>query len=404
MTLDQLFKTRQNRYFKELTKYAKIIVNDHFVLLLFILLGAGGYTYANYLDTLSIGMVEPRMLLFLLYFLVVSTGSITLYLEPADQIFLLPKEEEYHAIFKKHFIQSSLLSLIPLGLVVFISYPLLVATMQTTDFDLIFLFFGLAGLKALHFLHHIQPFFEEEETSYQKNRVLLIVLKLLGIGGMLFLNPMVVSTLLLLIAILYLYRFLTDALYKNQFVKWDKMIVAEEKRLQRLYRFIGMFVNVPNIQTNIKRLAWLDKPLNWLSQRNPNAPYYYVLRLVARNTEYSLMIVRAIIVGAILQTVTDTFVLSAIFLILFLYIVGFQLLTLVREIEKTPQFQMYPIQPEVKSEAVLQLIFQILVFVNILLSIATVVNLGIASFGILLIGLLFTFLFINVYAPKRLQR
>lgn len=404
MTLDQLFQKRQNRSLKEQMKYAKIIMNDHFILLLFILLGAGGYAYANYLDTLSIGMMAPRLLLLLLYFLMVSTGAVTLYLEPADQIFLLPKEEAYHTVFKKHVIQSYVLSLIPMGVVVFLSYPILVATTPTTAYDLLYLFFGLSGLKVLHFLQLIQPFFIEDETKIRKDHIRLLVLKLIGISGLLFFNPLFASTILLLIGIVYLYRFLSNTLFPNQWLRWDKLIEAEEKRMQRLYRLLGMFVNVPNIQTTIKRLPWLDGVLDWLSQRNKNAPYYYVLRLVARNTEYSSMIVRAIIVGTILQLMTDSIVLSAIFLILFLYIIGFQLLSLVREINKTPQFQIYPIQSDVKRKAVLRLIVQILLFVNIFLSIAAAFNIGVYSFGILLIGLFFLYIFTNVYAPKRLQR
>ena len=62
MTLKQLFKKRNAAYLKDISKYGRIIINDHFVLILFILFGAGGFAYSNYLETLSPGMIQPRLL------------------------------------------------------------------------------------------------------------------------------------------------------------------------------------------------------------------------------------------------------------------------------------------------------------------------------------------------------
>ena len=53
MTLNNLFSKRRTRYVKEMMKYGRLIFNDHFVLLLFLLVGAGGLAYSDYLDTLT---------------------------------------------------------------------------------------------------------------------------------------------------------------------------------------------------------------------------------------------------------------------------------------------------------------------------------------------------------------
>lgn len=399
MTLKELFKKRSRQYLKDLTKYTKIIVNDHFVLLLFILLGAGGFAYSEYLNALQMGMAEPRLLLLLLYFIVTSSSSVRLLLEPADQIFLLPKEQAYKKIFKQSVIQSFLTSLISLGVLTVVTFPVLVATLSVEIIDMFLLFIVLASLKSWSLLQLIQRFFETKTYS----KWLFLVARGFVLLSLLFFTIRLTSFFVFILTIFLVYQFYTNTLKQSVPFKWDVMIETEEKRMQRLYRFISMFVNVPNIQTNIKRLAWLDKALAWLSSKQPNAAYYYVLRLVARNTDYSLLIVRVILVGAILLLVTNSFVISTLLVILFLYVVGFQLLPLAQEMERLPQFQMYPIEAALKSMSVFRLVFQILVIVNIFLAFATIFNLGWNSFGILLIGLLFAYIFSFVYAPRRVK-
>ena len=181
------------------------------------------------------------------------------------------------------------------------------------------------------------------------------------------------------------------------------MITAEDQRMQKLYRFIGMFANVPNIQTPIRRLAWLDTTLDRLTKRHPTASYYYILRLAIRNTEYSLMILRATLIGAIILAFTNNVILSVVIVILFLYIIGFQLLTLVNELKRVPLFQIYPISAEEKLKAVQQIIFQCLFIVSFLLALASLNGLGIIGAILVGIGILFAYLFSFIYAPRRMK-
>lgn len=403
MTLDSLFKKRHAAYLKNILKYGRIIVNDHFVLILFILIGAGGFTYSNYLDTITLGMIQPRVLVAALFFIIVSTGSLTLVLEPADQIFLLPKECEFKQIFKKMTQRSYLQSLLSVAITAIITFPIFVATIDATTTDLFLIFLTLAGLKWLNLLIKIMPFFEIKKEAVQKSHLSLLGLKLIAILALTFLHLQITTLVVVALAGYGAYQFFTENIFFNHLFKWATMIQAEEKRMQRLYRFIGMFTNVPNIETNIKRLPWLDNPLTALSKRTPNAPYYFILRTVTRNTDYSMLIVRATIVGGILLATTGSFVISTVLALLFLYIIGFQLLPLVNDIERTPQFQMYPITTEEKENAVYQLIFQILILVSFLLSLASINTLGLYGLILLPIGFLFAYLFSYYYAPSRLE-
>lgn len=403
MTLKALFNRRRSQYMKEMMKYGRLIFNDHFVLLIFLLVGAGGLAYSEYLDTVTQGMIQPRLLVGLLYLILVSTGSTTLLLEPADQIFLLPKEEGFKKVFKGLVLRSFLETLLPVGLITFVTFPIFVSTMHTEPIDMAFVFLALASLKALNALYKLQPFFEIEEESQKKIQLLWNIVKLGTVIGLLFIQIQLFAIMILIIAGLVWSQFYKGHLYINRLINWDRMINAEDQRMQKLYRFIGMFASVPNIQTPIKRLAWLDTTLDRLTKSNPTASYYYILRLAIRNTEYSLMILRATIVGAIILAFTHNILLSTLMMVLFLYIIGFQLLTLVNELKRVPLFQIYPISDEEKIKAVQKLIFQTLFIVSFLLAFATLTGIGVTGLTLVVVGVVFAYLFSYVYSPRRIK-
>jgi len=404
MTLENLFKKRRTNYIKELLKYVRIVVNDHFVLILFILLGAGGFAYSNYLETLSLGMLSPRILVAILFFIVTSTGGLTLLLEPADKIYLLPKEREFQDVFKKLTYRSYLESLISVAMVTVVTFPIFVATFNAETIDGLFIFLALSGLKWLNYLVKIAPFFENNSARNQKKQLVFAGVKLITIVSLAFINIKITAVLITGLVLYTVYLFATNKIYSDQVFKWETMIQAEEKRRQRLFRFIGMFTDVPKIETSIKRLPWLDGVLDSLSKRTQNAPYYYVLRLATRNTDYSMLVIRAAIVGSILLLLTANVTISVVLLLLFLYIIGFQLITLVDQVKHTPQFQIYPIMPTAIERAVFKFIFQILNGVNIILTISAMISLGLIGLTLLPIGILMSYLFSYVYTPRRLKR
>lgn len=403
MTLKTLFNRRRSRYIKEMMKYGRLIFNDHFVLLIFLLVGAGGLAYSEYLDTLTLGMVQPRLLVGLLFFILASSGRTALLLEPADQIFLLPKEEDFKKVFKGLVIRNVMETLLPVGLITFVTFPIFVSTLHVEVIDMVFIFFTLASLKSLNTLYQLRPFFEMEEETKKKSQIIWTLVKLITITGLLFINIKLTAIIIGVITGIVWFQFHNGKLYLNRLFNWNRMINAEDQRMQKLYRFIGMFASVPNIQTPIKRLAWLDTILDRLTQRNPTASYYYILRLAIRNTEYSLMILRATIVGAIILAFTNNLILSTVMVGLFLYIIGFQLLTLVNELKRVPLFQIYPISDEEKTKAVQQLIFQTLFIVNFLLILAALNGVGVMGLTLIVLGVAFAYLFSYLYAPRRIK-
>lgn len=383
----------------------RYIVNDHFVLILFMLIGVGSITYLNFVETLEYGMYEPRVLLLFLYFVLTFSGSVTLFLEPADQVFLIPKEQDFRKELKKLVTNSYLQSLITIGLMTFITFPILVATLHVQPTDSIYIFLTLAGLKWLGMELKLSQFFYSGQDITETRRIKWFIHggQLFTLLNLLFLNSKIIGFLLIGLAVFTIYLFYAEKfIFENQ-LNWEAMIDSEEQRMQRVYRFIQMFVNVPHMETRIHRLPWLDKILEWFAARYQEAPYYFIIHTIVRNTEYSLLVIRVALVGCLLIAVTDNFVISALLLVLFLYLIGFQLITLVKEIERTPQFQIYPITNEVKIISVSRLISEVLTIVTVLLTISSLNELGLEGFLLLVVGLLFSYAFSHMYTPRRIK-
>ena len=404
MTLNRLFQKRYTLYLKNLLKYARHIVNDHFVLVFFLLIGVGGYTYSQFLETVTLEMVEPRLVVLLLFFMLTSTGSITLLLEPADRVFLLPKEREFQKVFKQLTFRSFASQMISMALLTFVTFPIFVTTLDTNTMESLFIFLTLVSLKWLNLLTKMYPFFYSQKENERKLKLAMVGIKLLTLTSLLFINLPITAILITLVAVIGAIQFLTGKMYFKQFFKWETMIETEERRMQKIYQLIQMFVDVPQLKTKIRRLKVLDKPLNWLSERYPTAPYYYILRIITRNSEYSLLILRVTIVGAILLAVTESFATGLILGLLFLYVIGFQLIPLINEMNQSPQFQIYPVTKTMKVKSVKHIIFQVLALVSIVLALFALNAQGIVGLTILPVGMLFGFLFSQFYVPRRIER
>ena len=403
MTLKSLFDKRYTLYIKNLLKYSKLIVNDHFVLILFLLLGAGGFAYSEFLDTVTPGMVEPRLLVAILFFMLTSTGNLSLLLEPADRMYLLPKEHEFKPIFKKMIARSFLEQTLSTAALTFVTFPIFVTTRNASTQDSLYIFAALMGLKWVNLLVKINPYFNNDKESNQKLKWSMHAFKLFGILSLLFLSIPLTTVLITAIALISAYAFFTEEIFFEKVFKWETMIEAEENRMQRIYRFIQMFVNVPHMQPKIHRLPWLDGALNTFTKRYEKAPYYFILRTVARNPEYSMLILRVSVIGMILLSVTESFLISSLLMVLFLYVIGFQMISLIDEINQTPQFQMYPITEKIKIDSVLRIIFEILLITAIFLTLGALYTHGLMGFVLFPIGILFAYLFSRFYVPQRLK-
>src|SRR5699024_12396905 len=97
----------------------------------------------------------------------------------------------------------------------------------------------------------------------------MIAIKFLTLTSLLFVNLRITTIIITLMAVISAVQFFKGKIYFKKFFKWETMIEKEERRMQKIYQLIQMFIDVPHLKTKIRRLKGLDKPLNWLSNRYP---------------------------------------------------------------------------------------------------------------------------------------
>lgn len=384
-------------------KYSRYIFNDHFSIVLFFLLGASIFTYSAFLEQLAPNDIRVRIFLVFFYFVISLDSTITLHVEEADQVFLLAKEEEFYSVLKQSTIKSYLLSLLTVALAVVGTYPILRITQGVSQIEGFLFFLSLISLKWLQTVLKIYPYFYQDTAIYQKYQWLLRGVTLFSILGLVFLNPVIITVVAIVSALFTFYLFVQEKIYFNHLLKWERMIQVEESRRNKLYRFIAVFVDISQVELGVKRLAFLDRGLAWLTKQHPTAPYYYSLRLIVRNTEYRDLIIRLNLMAILFLLFTSSYSLSLIFALFFIYILGFQLISLVQINQDLPQFKITPITEENKIKSILYLIHQILIFTGGVIGIATTINLGWLGLTFFPITFLAGWLFSYYYVPYRLK-
>lgn len=404
MTLSDLFKKRRTAYTKSLIKYSRYIVNDHFVLLLLLIIGTGGFAYRNYLETVEPHMIIPKLLLVVLFFLVIISGKITLLVKEADKIFLLPKTTEFRGIFNQQLLYSFGKSILPIGLVTWLSSPLLFQLFRLTLFEVLAIFLAFLSLKWLNLLVQIFPFFSTNEKNYQKYRRLVTLFTLVSVFLLIFVHRLLIAAVLIILFLGTMYLFLRGKIYNQQTLKWEKMIEVEEKRLQSIYRFIQLFTDVPLLKIRIQRLKWLDPLVERISKGTEDVIEYYLIRLLIRNTTYSSLLIRLTLIGSFLLVFTESIGLSLLLICLFIYMAGFQLLSLVYELDKVLPFHFYPIKKQQKEQAVIKIIQKILLLMVTILALSSIYALGVKALLLYPISILFIWLLTKYYFTKRIAK
>lgn len=401
MTLKELFKKRQSISQKRLLSYLRYVLNDHFVVAMLILLGAGGFAYSDYVDTLEQGAIFPVSVGILLLSIILVIGKIGLFLEAADLVFILPKENSFKPIMNKLAGRSLLIQLIPLLLMSLFIMPLLVGTGFLQFSDWIFVFISMLSLKSIFLLlilyyNHEGNFMDQSIATF-----LFIVFSFIGLSIVVLVSPIIgsVMTLVSAGAVLFLYRKI-----KHRPLKWERMIQNEQNRKQVIYRFFNLFTDVPFIGSQTRRLKALDPIIQWSTSKSATSQEYYLKRVFFRNTTYSGLVLRLLVIAALILIFTNNLILSYSVSLLFNYLISFQLLPLGQHVDKTIQFSFYPVDSFGKIKAMKKIIMQVSMFAGLVFAIIELPK-GIYAFvGVLGLNFIFTLLFTYFYLPKRLLR
>ena len=348
--MKDLFLKRKQAFRKECLGYLRYVLNDHFVLFLLVLLGFLAYQYSqllqhfpenHWLILLFVGITSVLLLLW---------GGIATYMEAPDKLFLLVGEEEI----KLHLKRQTATSLV---------FWLFVQTLFLLLFVPLFLAMGY-GLP-----------------------VFLVYVLLLGVGKYL------------------LFRQKASKFFTETGLDWDYVISQESKRKQVLLRFFALFTQVKGISNSVKRRAYLDFILKAVQKVPGKIWQNLYLRSYLRNGDLFALSLRLLLLSILAQVFIEQSWIATAVVVLFNYLLLFQLLALYHAFDYQYLTQLFPLdkgQKEKGLQAVVRGLTSLVLVVELVVGLITFQE-KLALLALLGAGLVLLVLYLPYQVKRQMQ-
>ena len=345
--MKDLFLRRKQAFRKECVGYLRYVLNDHFVLFLLVLIGFLAYQYSQLLQNFPENHWPILLFLGIVSALLLAWGGIATYTEVPDKLFLLVSEEEVKLYLKGQTVRS-------------LVFWTIVQTLFLLLFAPLFLAMGY-GLP-----------------------VFLVYVILLGTGKYL------------------LFRHKASKFFTETGLDWDYVIVQESKRKQVLLRFFALFTQVKGVSNSVKRRAYLDFILKTVQKVPGKIWQNLYLRSYLRNGDLFALSLRLLLLSLLAVIFIEQSWIATAVVVLFNYLMLFQLLALYRAFDYQYLTQLFPLEKGEKEKGLQEVIRGLTGFV---LMVQLIVGLITLQEKLALLALLGAGLVLQIlYLPYRVKR
>ncbi|MDZ4478397.1 ABC transporter permease EcsB [Bacillus cereus] len=401
MNSTALWKERFRQFLKEVRTYSKYVFNDHLKFIFVFIIGAGAYYYQQWLQTLTTSF-PTALVMAVLIGLVLTAGSIQTLLKEADLVYLLPVEEKLKPYFTKAFLFTFMIQLYIIAIVAAALAPLYFQQMKQTGAGYIWIVLAFVIVKAWNLFIAWEKSFLTDQNIQSADWFIRFIL-----NG-LFVYFLVERTSVLFIGgivlLMVLYLAIMHQMVKGKPLNWEYLISEEGKKMMLLYRIANMFVDVPALKERVSRRKWLDFILSIIGEKRTYL--YLYTRTFLRSGNYFGLYVRLLALGGVILYFIPFLYGRFIVSLIFLYLIGYQLLTLWKHHRMKIWLDLYPVGGEEKKKDFLTLLNAILITGSVIFTI--IFALATKDFmmtGILLIvSILFSIGFVYQYGAKRIER
>ncbi|MGN4750357.1 ABC transporter permease EcsB [Bacillus cereus] len=401
MNSTALWKERFRQFLKEVRTYSKYVFNDHLKFIFVFIIGAGAYYYQQWLQTLT-SSFPTALVMAVLIGLVLTAGSIQTLLKEADLVYLLPVEEKLKSYFTKAFLFTFMIQLYIIAIVAAALAPLYFQQMKQTGAGYIWIVLAFVIVKAWNLFVAWEKSFLTDQNIQRADWFIRFIL-----NG-LFVYFLVERTSVLFIGgivlLMVLYLAIIHQMVKGKPLNWEYLISEEGKKMMLLYRIANMFVDVPALKERVARRKWLDFILSMIGEKRTYL--YLYTRTFLRSGNYFGLYVRLLALGGVILYFIPFLYGRFIVSLIFLYLIGYQLLTLWKHHRMKIWLDLYPVGGEEKKKDFLALLNAILIIGSVIFTV--IFALATKDFmmtGILLIvSILFSIGFVYQYGAKRIER
>lgn len=395
----KLWSERSGKTGKEISRYLRYIFNGHLMIVMIFLIGSLTFYYQSWVKTLN-DQFPAAIIMSVILSVFLTYSPVYTFLLEADRIFLLPLENKLTKYFWKSGIISFVLQAYILIMVLAVLMPVYVQVFGAT-YKVFFYFLTILLVLKIWNLGtrwRIQYFveknvqFSDSIVRYSLNVVFLYLLfesanKILFI----FLGLVMIGVFV------YFYK---SSMKKG--LKWEEIILLEQNRLTGFYRIANLFTDVPKLKDVVKRRRWLDWVAARIVYRHENSQQYLLMRTFLRSGDYLGLVIRLTVIGSVLIYFWDFVYGQFLFLILFMYLTGFQLLPLKSHHQNMLWIDLYPINP-IQSEKAFQKILSFVLYLQSCVFGFVFLMKGDWLLSLLGLGIavIFTLLFVRFYSLKK---
>jgi ABC-2 type transport system permease protein len=369
------------------------------MIVLIFLIGSLTFYYQQWVKTLDesfpVAVIMAAILgVFLTY------SPIYTFLLEADRVFLLPIESKLSKYFWRSGIVSFVLHAYILLMVLAAMMPMYVQVSGSTYRTFFYFVFLMLILKIWNLATRWRIQYYVEKNVHRTDSFVRFCLNFV----FLYLVFVAASDFLLIILFIIMlgvyYFFYQNS--KKKGLKWEEIILLEQNRLTGFYRIANLFTDVPKFKDEVKRRKWLDWVAKKVSFQQGNTQLYLLTRTFVRSGDYFGLVMRLTVIGGLVIFYWDFIYGQFLFLVLFLYLTGFQLMPLKNHHQNVLWIDLYPISNEQREKAFRTILTWVLVLQTIVFNLLFVLKgdwlLSIIGMGI---GVVFTLLFIRYYSLKK---
>lgn len=402
--MKDFYKSRLAAHQKQLLKYLKYVFNDHLVLAATFILGGLGLYYSNFVKTVTPEFKLGLVIIWLILIISLHIGKLASLIKPADQTFLLPKENEMTAYLSASFKHSLVLPIFLLAMITFSLLPLLFAISGSFSIlQTVAIFMTVFLLKISHLIVLLHANYINYSPINKYLYFIWLVSSTISIA-LFFWYPLISITIALILTIFYVRAINTTQ--KNSFLDWDHLVSTESQRQKKIYSIINLFTDVPEIATTVKRRKYLDVFLK-RERLIQNFTYDYLyVRHFLRGSAFGGLTFRLTLIGTLVVSLLSNSLIASFLALLILFLIGFQLLPMSQAFNFVAAAQLYPLTTPIKNKALGRIITKILLDVWLIFSFSALIFYQKKTDAILLFALLGLeiLLFINIYLPKKIKK
>ncbi|SJZ52767.1 ABC-2 type transport system permease protein [Pilibacter termitis] len=395
----EFFKQRSTQHMNRMLRYMRYVFNDHFVLVCLFLLGGVGFYYSGLIRTLPKDFFWGKIIIVVVLLFSLPIGKVATLLQEADLVFLLPKEKEINGYLKYALQRSLILPFAFLTVITGFFMPLLVVSTSGQFIDFVYYLFVMLIAKGIWLKIECNGLYQGMQKKAREMKICLLLTMCILLFAMTFVTPF----LFFLVFVNFLW--LSPLKEKGTFalLDWDRAIHVENQRLHRVYKFISLFTDVPEITSVVKRRKYFDLFLKPITSKHKNTYLYLYLRAFLRGSEYFGLVARLSAIGFLILLFTKQEFLSLAVGVLFMYLIAFQLLPLYSQFDYMILTHLYPVKEKDRQSNFLGLMMIVMCIVFIVFVLGVLTS-GAATLLVIGLYILATILLALPYTMLRLKK